>query len=703
MAIPTTQYAQAEVSGVFETKSANIELTPEMFELLSAGIYEDRILAIVRELSCNGRDAMIDFAQQRQIDVQSLPKMDIHIPTTFEPFFYVRDYGTGLTHKQVFEIYLSYGHSTKRESNSFVGMLGIGSKSPLAYADSFIVTSFVDGTQTQYNVYKDNGIPKITKLVSLPTTEANGLKVQVAVQSCDFWNFADRATKFFKLFDTEVQFTGNDISNRVSELTYIERNKLYEIAEGYTSGCYATMGGVPYRLSESIASELRKILPSKTLLLPFELGSLNIASSRENLSFIEGDKTDLALKERVQKVKDVYLKNIQAAVDKCETVYEAFKMLYDKYSLQQLGWSIKTYNYPSIVFKGKTLDEWSAHLKDDIKYETFIHSYGSTTRKTNFKDSDAFGCCSKSSREPSSVIIFNNDKPRGGIKCVRAYCLKHRGVRAIFNPSDEGREALKEMYGELKEITCSEIYDEYCPKVERQKQEGSKVRVSGVFKISEKDNYIGTREVTEIDNTETGYYLDMVRDTVTLEGKSSRKDISKLCLKFLVETGVLNGLYLIRKTAAKKNRPTGLVKLTAEKLEELVQTRLDKKTLKKAIEQKVWDVVPYLAFKGGFESIEDDILKGYPTLKWYIHLNRQQDFNVSLLLNGLASLGIGSDTEAYIAKHARRGIKRYNKEYDQLRKEQAFVFSMMDRLYLFDSKTKEELVAFVKAKLEGKL
>ena len=62
----------------------------------------------------------------------------------------VRDYGPGLSHDDMFRVFTRYGRSTKRDSNEVVGMLGIGSKSGFAYADTFTVVSRHGGRVRTY-------------------------------------------------------------------------------------------------------------------------------------------------------------------------------------------------------------------------------------------------------------------------------------------------------------------------------------------------------------------------------------------------------------------------------------------------------------------------------------------------------------------------------------------------------------------------
>ena len=72
------------------------------------------------------------------------------MPTRFNPHFTVRDFGDGLSHDDVCNIYVRYCKSTKRQSNAFTGQLGIGCKSGFAYGDSFTVTSYHKGVKTTY-------------------------------------------------------------------------------------------------------------------------------------------------------------------------------------------------------------------------------------------------------------------------------------------------------------------------------------------------------------------------------------------------------------------------------------------------------------------------------------------------------------------------------------------------------------------------
>ena len=77
-------------SGIQETSSFGIEVNSTAFDILSSKLYTDKIMAVIRELSCNAYDAHVmkygeNFSKQ----------FEVHIPTMLEPFFEVKDFGIG--------------------------------------------------------------------------------------------------------------------------------------------------------------------------------------------------------------------------------------------------------------------------------------------------------------------------------------------------------------------------------------------------------------------------------------------------------------------------------------------------------------------------------------------------------------------------------------------------------------------------------
>lgn len=111
--------------------------------ILRDTLYSDKILAVLREYSSNAWDA------HKMVGKGDLP-IQVTLPDNDNPSLVIRDFGPGMSPREVFHIYTQYGESTKRDTDDAVGMMGIGSKSAFAYSDSFTVTSWNGGMRRVY-------------------------------------------------------------------------------------------------------------------------------------------------------------------------------------------------------------------------------------------------------------------------------------------------------------------------------------------------------------------------------------------------------------------------------------------------------------------------------------------------------------------------------------------------------------------------
>jgi HSP90 family molecular chaperone len=166
---------EAILSNVGQVGEFRIRNSAKAFSILSSGLYANKIRAIIRELSCNAVDSHTSAGKL------STP-FDVHLPNSLEPWFSIRDYGTGLTHDQVTNLYTTYFESTKTDSNAFIGALGLGSKSPFSYTDNFTVTAVKDGVRGIYTAFiNEMGVPSIALMTQGETTEPNGVEVKFSV------------------------------------------------------------------------------------------------------------------------------------------------------------------------------------------------------------------------------------------------------------------------------------------------------------------------------------------------------------------------------------------------------------------------------------------------------------------------------------------------------------------------------------------
>lgn len=213
-----------ESHGLQGHKTFTLKNSVKAFNILSDSLYMNKVLAVIRELSTNAFDGHIGAGTQH------LP-FDIHLPCDIEPFFYIRDYGTGLSHDQVLNLYTTYFDSTKTDSVDATGALGLGSKSPFSLTDDFSVTSFQDGVAKTYFAYKDDhGFPSISFVGETDTSEPNGMKVQFAVRKDKFEEFHANLQKAVHFFEVKP----NIIS--ASNLQIQIKPELYTIDRRDTEG-----------------------------------------------------------------------------------------------------------------------------------------------------------------------------------------------------------------------------------------------------------------------------------------------------------------------------------------------------------------------------------------------------------------------------------------------------------------------------------
>lgn len=195
-----------ETSGVTETSSFSIAMNRKAFRVLSDNLYSNKIGSIVREISCNAYDAHV-MAGKKDIP------FEIHLPNAFEPWFSVRDFGTGLSPEDIRTVFTVYFESTKDQSNDAIGAFGLGAKTPLAYTDQFTVTSIVNGTRRIYSVFKSSsGIPDIALMDESVTDNGNGVEIKLSAKREYFYRFEQEVRQQLNYFIVKPVITNGSVS-----------------------------------------------------------------------------------------------------------------------------------------------------------------------------------------------------------------------------------------------------------------------------------------------------------------------------------------------------------------------------------------------------------------------------------------------------------------------------------------------------------
>ena len=317
--------------GLTENQTFKIKTTSKAFSILSDKLYSDKVSAVIRELCCNAYDSMVQAKNQDS-------PFSIHLPNSFEPWFSVSDTGVGLCHDDVMTLYTTYFDSTKNGSNSFIGALGLGSKSPFSIVDSFTVESTFNGITTSYTAYlNQDRLPTIAKLGETDTVNPNGLTVKIPVNKNLFFEFTEKSKKILRFFNPYPIIEGN------SNFKPLEKNNIisgfnWSIIEYNTSthqylqNSEAIMGNVSYPIrAQNISSEHGlKTLLDANIRFYFDIGDLDIAPSREELSYDE--RTKKILLERISNFRVELSKSICEKISIADNEYKARILFYEIYN-----------------------------------------------------------------------------------------------------------------------------------------------------------------------------------------------------------------------------------------------------------------------------------------------------------------------------------------------------------------------------------
>ena len=310
-----------------ESKAFGIAVNAEMFKTISARLYTDPIMAIVRELVANAIDANNAKGVKTRVRV--------HFPSVLEPYFSVEDDGVGMDEETIMELYTVYGNSNKRDTNDQIGGLGLGSKTPFSYTDQFTIESGNGKVRKSYVAFLDKGIPNISKSFSEVEDEKSGTKITLSVEESDFNTFLKKGIEVF-LFTAEMPEIihrkddfFNYYSSCGSEEKYIEarealkqdlfiRNNLVYSVFGSSDSIFIVMGGIKYKLDtkqvfgddEKYYAVVRYLKDSvhSAIVFHMPIGSVSIQASREEL-YYDSETIETLRNTVLTKIAD-YVKSI---------------------------------------------------------------------------------------------------------------------------------------------------------------------------------------------------------------------------------------------------------------------------------------------------------------------------------------------------------------------------------------------------------
>ncbi len=366
------------LSGVAETGEFRIRNSAKAFGILSSGLYANKIRAIIREYSCNAVDSHIEAGKA---DVP----FDVHLPSSLEPWFAVRDYGVGLDDDQVKNIFTTYFESTKSGTDDLIGGLGLGSKSAFSYTENFTITAIKNGMKRVFTAFiSASGVPSIALMGQEESDEPTGVEIRFAVEDeYDFYKFEREAQHVYKHFKLRpVVSSGNEFE--FADPQYEQMDIVSGIhLRSNSRHSFAIMGNIEYPLDvPSGAKEGDSLfeLLQCGLEIHFDIGDLDIQASREGLSYIP--ETIAAIRARLAELNDALEGVLMKELAQFKSVWEIFPFLEAKARSTLWAATVKSYvqkNYPNdfrVTYYGaqpsaKTIDVDVLEKKYNIKISAF--------------------------------------------------------------------------------------------------------------------------------------------------------------------------------------------------------------------------------------------------------------------------------------------------------------------------------------------
>ena len=380
----TNHANKLETNAEFTSQDFGIGDASVVIEILRNRLYSHPIRTLVQEYICNGRDA--------EREAGNNGKIEITIPNRLNPVFKVRDYGVGIDPDRMGNIFVKYGASTKRDTNTQTGGFGIGAKSAWSYTDSFTIITYVDGIQRSYIAHTGvNNNGRLDHFDTCKTDKPNGTEIQVPVKPNDLDTFKNAVFRCIYFWDSGYKLHG------ITEVDYPKKNKTIKIMDGleitqeylpnYINNSYrkepiAIIDGIPYpiKVNNDALDQVNNLLKGQ-LLFFINNGVLEVSASRENIA--DGK----ASQDAITKLSDNYYTAISKYLKNRFSSAKDIRNYIDIYN--ELKNSIKTDKFSQ--FKGYSIDRYGNQLinesfKELLLYTCIFGKNNTIKKREHFKE-----------------------------------------------------------------------------------------------------------------------------------------------------------------------------------------------------------------------------------------------------------------------------------------------------------------------------
>ena len=298
MKINTELSHDAEYIGDIQENRVGIDKSNLDFitTLLTSNLYSKPLESFLRETVANAYDSHMEAGTDEHILLLIQDSGDYKTYTIS-----IRDYGVGVSPERFEKIYRNIGSSTKRDSNDYIGMFGIGRFSCLSCADVANITSYYNGKKYSYLMYKNGGGINIDKMSETEGDFRNGLEVSIKkyIYSNSDWG---EAIRHLCLFDKlHITYQGEspflkDLASQFNKRKITNFNAFSRCSLLSTNKNYFRVGNVLYDMKDSV-----DLTTTDGLIISLPIGSVDITPNREALQYT--DYTNRTISQKVAETK----------------------------------------------------------------------------------------------------------------------------------------------------------------------------------------------------------------------------------------------------------------------------------------------------------------------------------------------------------------------------------------------------------------
>lgn len=257
-----------------------IEISGKTFKSLFGDLYAKPFESMIREIVANAQDTNKRAGYDGPVEIY------VHREGLYSSYIEIKDHGVGMSLDDMKSVYTTFFKSTKDTSNTDIGGFGIGSKSPLAYADLFTAISVKDGFKNVIVTSKNDNVPTYQILAQdIPTDEGNGTTIKIPIKNQDLdriiFAYSQELIGFVPLptltANSELKFRYPKIVQLADNVRVVAQECSDDRYVSYRRSL-VSVGGPVYEINR-----MKRFL-DKTVIIDVPIDKAEVSLSRESLS-----------------------------------------------------------------------------------------------------------------------------------------------------------------------------------------------------------------------------------------------------------------------------------------------------------------------------------------------------------------------------------------------------------------------------------